>query len=169
LAGESLGELTARVALPEEWRFVLIRGCEAQGLAGERESDAFASLPAVPNAVTAELRRIANEDMLPAVVAGDCDAFGEAVFRFGQLAGECFSVAQGGTFASPIAARLIAAMRDRGVRGVGQSSWGPTVFAITPDAAAAESLVEWLNRDAAPDAIITVSSPNNCGAQITLS
>jgi beta-ribofuranosylaminobenzene 5'-phosphate synthase len=169
LPSETLGKLAARVAIPEAWRVVLARAKDTRGLAGEREVDAFASLPPVPTHVSTELMRIVESDILPAVDASDCDAFGEAVFKFGRKAGECFAAVQGGPYASAETARLIASIRDRGVRGVGQSSWGPTVFAIVPNDAEATSLTEWLARDAPVRTLATISAPNNHGAQITLS
>ena len=42
-----------------------------------------------------------NDEMLPAVERRDCAAFGDAVYRFGRLAGECFAAVQGGPFATP--------------------------------------------------------------------
>jgi beta-RFAP synthase len=169
LPGEALGKLAARVKIPDAWRFVLARNAVTRGLAGDREIDAFASLPAVPLPVSTELWRIVESDMLPAAETGDCDAFGEAVFQFGKKAGECFAGVQGGPFASSGTAQLVDVIRDRGVRGVGQSSWGPTVFAILPNELQATSLVQWLTRDSAVRAAATISAPNNHGAQITLS
>jgi predicted sugar kinase len=48
---------------------------------------------------------------------------------------------QGGEYASAEIADLIADVRACGVRGVGQSSWGPTVFAVVGDSDTALSLV----------------------------
>ena len=118
--------------------------------------------------VTRELWRITNEHMLPAVGCADCDAFGEAVFRFGTLAGECFAGAQGGVFASPQIAALVAAIRQFGIAGVGQSSWGPTVFAIVDDEIAAQRLSSWLQvQEYGRDCEIAIAKPNNFGATIT--
>ena len=50
--------------------------------------------------------------MLPALDRADCAAFGEAVYRFGRLAGECFAAVQGGPFANREIGRLIDAIRD---------------------------------------------------------
>jgi beta-RFAP synthase len=167
--GEPLGQLHRRVEIPEEWRFVLIRAEAACGLAGGREADAFARLPPVPIEVANELWRIVESDMLPAIERLDCSAFGKAVYQFGRLAGECFAPVQGGPFATPGTAQLIEAIREQGVNGVGQSSWGPTVFAITRDEAQAEGLVQWLKETRRVSGDIQISAPNNRGAQITLS
>ena len=96
----------------------------------------------MPDEVTQRLWQITEDEMLPAVDRADCAAFGDAVYRFGRLAGECFAAVQGGPFASREIGRLIDAIRDYGVRGVGQSSWGPTVFAICSSPSDAEALVQ---------------------------
>jgi len=159
--------LKQRVALPAAWRFVLVRPANERGLAGASEADAFARLPAVPENVTQVLWRITEEEMLPSIERADCAAFGEAVYRYGRLAGECFAAVQGGPFASAEIARLVEAIRSRDIAGVGQSSWGPTVFAACASEAEAQSLAACL-RDAA-DGIqrqITIARPNNRGAVI---
>ncbi len=167
--GEEIGQLERRISLPAEWRFVLARSrTGGPGLMGQREKDAFSQLPPVPKTVTEQLWRIANDEMLPAIEQSDCNAFGDAVYRFGRLAGECFATVQGGPFASPATAELVAAIRNMGVPGVGQSSWGPTVFAITPNEAKAHELVARLRAEStlvADD--ITIARPNNVGAQVS--
>jgi predicted sugar kinase len=121
----------------------------------------------VPDDVTRELWRITEVEMLPAIESSDCGAFGDAVYRFGRLAGECFSAVQGGPFADHETARLVEALREHGVNGVGQSSWGPTVFAITADDAQARSLATWLRQSFRPaDLEISIAVPNNRGAAI---
>jgi beta-RFAP synthase len=159
--------LSNRVALPSAWRFVLVRPNEIRGLAGDREAEAFARLPAVPDRVTDTLWQITNQVMLPAVKKADCRAFGEAVYRFGHLAGECFAAVQGGPFANVRVANLVAAIRGFGVTGVGQSSWGPTVFAVTANEDEADRIRKWLQTNAiARDCEISVAAPNNQGALI---
>lgn len=166
-SSEEIGKLARRVALPAAWRFVLVLPKQTQGLAGEHEAEAFAQLPPVPVDVTRELLLLANEQMLPAVVERDCTAFGEAVYRFGRLAGECFSAAQGGPFASPQIADWVESIRKFGIAGVGQSSWGPTVFAVVANEAEADRLAHWLrSRDAKNQCEVTIAQPNNSGVVI---
>lgn len=163
-----VGELVGRVPLPEEWRFVLIRPKDGKGLAGECETRAFAGLPAVPRSMTQRLWEITNERILPAVRDANCAKFGNAVYEFGRLAGECFAAAQGGPFANSRIERWVAAIRDYGVQGVGQSSWGPTVFAIVENDAKALQLVEWLrSTDDFATVETEISHPSTCGAVIT--
>ena len=42
--------------------------------------------------------------------------------------GACFASAQGGVFASPQASMIVNELRRLGFVGVGQSSWGPTLY-----------------------------------------
>jgi predicted sugar kinase len=143
---------------------------ELAGLAGDDESRAFDRLPPVPGQVTDELWRITHEEMLPALQRADCGAFGESVYQFGRLAGECFAAVQGGPFADVATERLVEYIRDFGIPGVGQSSWGPTIYTITSGDDAASNLVACLK--SRPDADcyeISIARPDNTGATIDVS
>ncbi len=144
---EAIGELASRVALPESWRVLQICPLDRAGLSGESERKAFGQLPAVPRDVTQRLRKWVEEDLLPAARQGDLDAFGEAVYQYGVQAGCCFAAEQGGVFVSSQLADWSAALRRRGILGVGQSSWGPTLFAFLPDVETASETVAWFRRD----------------------
>jgi beta-RFAP synthase len=134
------GTLVARIELPDAWRCVLVIPQAEQGLWGGGETAAFESLPAVRPDVTAELCREALLSLGPSARDGDFDEFSESVFRFNHLAGQCYAPVQPGPYAEPFARRWVERLRDWKVRGVGQSSWGPTVFAFTASAADAENL-----------------------------
>ncbi|HLU49595.1 MAG TPA: hypothetical protein VK116_15965, partial [Planctomycetota bacterium] len=54
---------------------------------------------------------------------------GEAAWEFGRESGAAFERAQGGVFSSPRVGAIVDALRAEGIRGVGQSSWGPAVWA----------------------------------------
>jgi beta-RFAP synthase len=163
----SADRLKRRLELPADWRIVLVRAEHRRGLAGAHEADAFARLPPVPEHITRELWQITEQEMLPAVERSDCDAFGDAVYRFGCLAGECFASIQGGPFADAAIAGLVERIRNYGIRGVGQSSWGPTVFAVCPSQTEAKLLIDRLCESVDPTKHeITIANPNNVGAVI---
>jgi predicted sugar kinase len=93
--------------------------------------------------------------------------FGEAIFRFGRLAGECFAAVQRGPFASVEIERVVDSIREFGVPGAGQSSWGPTVFAVADGDQQARQLVDWIQRrSAAVEYEIVIAMPNNRGAMV---
>lgn len=166
-AADTLGRLERRVLVPDDWRIVLITIDDQRGISGERERDAFASLAPVPAATSARLRRIVAEEMLPGIEARDCLKFGAGLYRYGRMAGECFAAVQEGAFASREIAAHVAALRRFGIPGVGQSSWGPTVFAVVDRASEADRLVDWLcDRQRVPRHAITVTTANNCGARV---
>ncbi|MBX7166338.1 MAG: beta-ribofuranosylaminobenzene 5'-phosphate synthase [Pirellulales bacterium] len=163
--GETIAPLVEHATLPADWRIALILPHTSPGLSGEPERAAFADLPPVPAATTAELWHIANEELLPAVHTGDFACFATSVYRFGYLAGECFAKAQGGPYAGPVVAGLIERIRAAGFTGVGQSSWGPGVFVWLPDASAERAL-----REALPAPVqLRLTRPAPCGAAVELS
>jgi beta-RFAP synthase len=152
--GEGVSPLLAHVTLPEAWRVVLFTPPAAGGWHGDRERRAFAAAaPGEPDA----LLRLAESAIVPAALGGDLAAFGEAVYEFNRKAGEPFAAAQGGVYASRETAELIADVRAFGARGVGQSSWGPAVFALAGDADEAAALVRRF-RDRVPAFATRVSA-----------
>ncbi len=58
--GRALGKLALRVALPEEWRFILFCESEKRGLAGSNEVKAFERLKSTPDEITRTLWSITN-------------------------------------------------------------------------------------------------------------
>jgi beta-RFAP synthase len=158
-----------RWPIPSDWRFVVCRPTRnSQGLSGMIEQAAFARLPPVPAAVTDRLRLIGEAAMIPALRAADVAAFGDSVYEYGRLAGACFAKVQGGPFASSEIATIVEAIREFGVRGAGQSSWGPAVFAIVEDPARANELGHQLDaRFGAGNLKIDVAAASASGAKIT--
>lgn len=165
--GESLGPLVDHVPLPEEWRFLLIRAPGPVGQSGEKETGAFANLPPVPLCVTKRLDTLANEHLVSAARTAAFDAFSKSVYEYGRLAGECFTTCQGGPFASSTIEELVEMLRGWGVHGVGQSSWGPTVFALCRDNThAIEIQTRLLAMPAWKSCEVRTTAPCNVGAQI---
>jgi beta-ribofuranosylaminobenzene 5'-phosphate synthase len=149
LPHEVLSPLDARIHLPDTWRVVLIfpgagTARLRDGLSGTSEYRAFATLPAVPPETTRAMTRELRQHLVPAAASGDFERFAESVYRYGRRAGECFAPVQEGAYHSPLVESLVRELRREGVRGVGQSSWGPTLFALQPDQRRAEALAMWL-------------------------
>jgi beta-RFAP synthase len=143
--GESVSPLWHHVRLPEHWRVVLVLLPQARSWYGPHEQWAFTY--AVSGSV-ARLRHLAVEGIVPAAQEGDLQAFGEAVYDFNRLAGEPFRFCQGGIYASPWIEAWVSRLRQSGIRGVGQSSWGPTVFAIVGDEEMARHCLRRWHNDA---------------------
>lgn len=167
---DQLAPLVARLAFPESWHLILVLPPTTEGAAGlhgMREVEAFARLKAEPGQTDA-LCRLVLLGLLPALMERDMDAFGEALYEFNARAGEVFAPVQGGVYASPRVAELVAFLREQGIRGVGQSSWGPTVFAVAADEDHAQHLAVRLRRHfALQDEAVLVTPAANHGAIVT--
>jgi beta-RFAP synthase len=134
-SADELSPLVAHAAFPEDWRAVLVLPPRGVGLHGPGERAAFdrlAQLPP-PRRQTEALCRLVLLGLLPALAERDLTAFGEALYEFNARSGELFAPVQGGLYATPLVAETVAFVRGLGVRGVGQSSWGPAVFAVVED------------------------------------
>ncbi|MHB8955892.1 MAG: GHMP family kinase ATP-binding protein [Pirellulaceae bacterium] len=168
LPAERLSPLECRLEIPAAWRFVLVESPGRRSISGIDEQQAFAGLPPVSAAVRDELMEEVQRTMLPAVTAHDCAAFGESVFRYGRLAGTCFASVQDGPYNGPQIEQLVSDIRALGVSGVGQSSWGPTVFCVLESQDAAEELAgELPRRSSVKPLAIQITAPDNCGAIVT--
>jgi beta-RFAP synthase len=163
---DTLAPLVAHMAFPESWRVVLVLPAVVKGLHGPPEVQAFQHLLAAGQTltVTEALCRLVLLGMLPALAEADFPTFGEAVYDFNRRVGEVFAPVQGGTYAGAHAAELVAFVRHQGVRGVGQSSWGPTVFAVIEDEEKANNLVGQLRqRFVLSRAEVMISAAQNHG------
>jgi beta-RFAP synthase len=162
---EALAPLLIRSTFPDPWRVVLVVPPGGSGLHGPDEHQAFEQLAAARGTEwqsvlprTDALCRLVLLGMLPALAEGDPDAFGEAVHEFNARAGEAFAPVQGGIYAGPLVAEVVAFVRRQGVRGVGQSSWGPAVFAVVADEERGVDLARRLGDRFALQALVTRAS-----------
>jgi beta-ribofuranosylaminobenzene 5'-phosphate synthase len=163
---DEVAPLAARIALPKEWRVLLLLPRKEQGIAGDSEERAFACLPAIPASTTNELRDLALDEIVPAAKAANLPEFAAAVSRFNRLSGDCFSTVQGGPYSSASAARWIERLAILGAPA-GQSSWGPTLFAFAQHESHAQQLADAIRRDADADGWrIRIARPLNSGARI---
>ncbi len=165
--GERLAPIKERILLPPQWRFLLIRPQSSEGLSGQEERDAFRALPSVPEPVTQRLWSIVQERLAPAARGGDFAEFSESLYEFGHEAGLCFAARQGGAYASALLERWVTGLRRHGVAGVGQSSWGPTLFALFPNHDAAATLAQDLQKLLGAEPLEwRIAAPNRVGARI---
>ncbi|MDH3526797.1 MAG: GHMP kinase [Gammaproteobacteria bacterium] len=115
---------------PEAWRLLLIFDQRGPGIHGAQEVSAFQTLPPFPAQDAADLCRLVLMQVLPALAEGDCERFGQGIGRLQEVVGDHFAPAQSGRFASPEVAEVLAWLKAQEISGIGQSSWGPTGFAI---------------------------------------
>ncbi len=127
---------------PPDWRFVVVVPEIEQGLSGEEEDQAFFEMPRPSAAHACQIARLLVMKMLPALVEGDIVPFGEALTEIQRRVGDSFAPVQGGRYANPMSARLIDYLLEQGALAAGQSSWGPTVYGLADNEAAASALEE---------------------------
>ncbi|MEX2174864.1 MAG: hypothetical protein WD872_10910 [Pirellulaceae bacterium] len=171
LPGEPISPLDCRLDLPAPWRFVLVRPLVLAGLAGDEEASAIDSLPAIPGDATLRMIDLVRDHLVPAAATGQFDPFAESLRRYGELSGQCFAARQGGTYNGPILTRWVRRIQELGAVGVGQSSWGPTLFVVQPNEAAAQALAQKLQAEPTSNSEeleIVVTPPANRGATITV-
>lgn len=163
--------MVARLAFPETWSILVVQAPGLHGLHGADETRAFARLPPFVERVTERLCRIVLLDLIPAVVERDLPAMGAALMEIQAHVGAVFAPAQGGTYASPTGRAIVEALARAGFVGIGQSSWGPTLYAFTDQSP--EDIVEpveQLSRRFAIDpARILVTRADNQGATVRVS
>jgi beta-RFAP synthase len=132
--------LIARMAIPDDWRFILVFDARGQGLHGEQELQAFGALPPFPAQEAARLCYLLLMQGLPALAEHDIERFGAVVTQLQQSVGTHFARAQGGVFTSSEVAAAIDWLSGQGAVALGQTSWGPTGFCAIAGIERAESL-----------------------------
>ena len=136
--------LLSRIAFPDAWRVLVVQDDRHRGLSGAQEKQAIATLPPLPQAQSADICHQVLMRVLPGAASAEFAPFAAGINRIQQLLGAHFAPAQGGSaYTSAAVGRLMQWVADTQPNvGTGQSSWGPTGFAILPSQAAAEALVK---------------------------
>jgi beta-RFAP synthase len=128
---EGIPPLIARLNLPSTWRTLVVLPPGPSGRHGPAERAAFKNLPAFPASLTDRLCRLVLLGILPAAAEGDLNQFGSALESLQNQVGSLFAPVQGGIHATPLADSIVAHLRSIDLHGVGQSSWGPALYAFS--------------------------------------
>jgi len=135
----------AHMDFPPLWRILLVFDQQSQGVHGQQEIRAFGELPEFPAAQAAHIARLVLMQALPAVAEQDLQSFGRAVSELQRIVGDHFSPAQGGgRYSSADVADAMSWLESQGVYCTGQSSWGPTGFAVVESEERARQLISEL-------------------------
>lgn len=132
--------------LPEDWCFVVVSPAGETGLSGRGEEKIFRTLPRMGEAIVGRISRLTLMKVLPGILTDDIRSFGEGVTEIQRLIGGFFARYQGGVYATPTGRRVAEFALREGAHGVGQSSWGPTVYAIVRGQDAAAALADEIRR-----------------------
>jgi beta-ribofuranosylaminobenzene 5'-phosphate synthase len=134
----------ARAKFPVAWRIILIYDREDSGKHGAQEAEAFRTLPEFPADVAAMMCRHVLMQALPALAEHDLASFGAAIHELQAHTGDYFAPIQSGRYASPRVSEVLNWLGNQGVACYGQSSWGPTGFALVASQNEAENLMQKL-------------------------
>lgn len=136
--------IIVRRDFPDDWWFIIVIPEIKPGLSGEKEDQAFREMPRPSAAHAGQIARLLVMKMLPALEEDDIVPFGEALTEIQQLVGDSFAPVQGGRYANAVSSQLVGYLLEQGALGAGQSSWGPTVYALVRGEEAAVALEESL-------------------------
>jgi len=128
--GDGVGPLIARLPFPPQWRCVVAVPENASAISGADEEAALAALPPPPDRDVERVAHLVLMALLPALADGDLATFGRALTAIQTITGRWFAPVQGGAFAPGPGEEILRRMTESGAAGVGQSSWGPTVYGI---------------------------------------
>ena len=171
LNNESLSPLDFRTDFPEQWPILVVRlnsDVKGSGLSGESETNAFQELPLVSNSQRENMVNIVRDRMIPGVLQTDYELFGEAVYEFGYQSGMMFESVQGGPYNGKKIENLIHQIRNMDILAVGQSSWGPSVFAIAQNKDSANAAMEKLQELYQDRILIDFTKADNHGVKTNI-
>jgi beta-RFAP synthase len=146
--------LLSRIAFPAAWRVIVVQDDRHRGLSGPQEKQAIATLPPLPQSLSADICHQVLMRVLPGAAGGEFALFAAGINRVQQLLGDHFAPAQGGAYTSAAVGRIVQAIDGA---AIGQSSWGPTGFAILPSQASADAAVQALRAAHALEPGLTLS------------
>jgi beta-RFAP synthase len=133
--------IVVQMPFPAEWRMVLIFDHACRGLHGAAEKEAFRVLPPYRAGLADRLSRLVLMRALPALAERDIDMFGAAINELQHCVGDYFAPAQGGRYTSALVSSVAEHLAGLGAACIGQSSWGPTGFALAASEAEANAMV----------------------------
>ncbi len=161
----------SHLKVPDHWRFVLIFDDGTEGMNGVPERRAFSTLPPLDEETTGLLCRVTLMQALPAIAEDDSQQFGAAITMIQNIVGDYFSQVQGGRYTSPFLKPILKQLEALGSTGYGQSSWGPTGFALFPNETSAFLALKQLRADWASESRLNFKLCQACNhpAQVSVS
>ena len=119
--------IIARYDFPRDWKIILVIPNVERGVSGIKEVDAFQNYCPIPLNEVEKLSHLLLMKLMPAVIESDLDSFGSAINKIQDIG---FKKVEN-KLQNPFISQLMENLRIAGAAGVGMSSFGPTVYAIT--------------------------------------
>jgi len=160
-ASTDFPKLLLRLRFPEKWNIVIVIP-PGRGPGEVEEHRLFSYSSARPDLVHYAHYVVLNR-LIPAVQDENFEEFTSALEDLQVTVGKMFSLAQGGIF-SLTSQVYIEKLKALGARGVGQSSWGPTVYGFTESRKEAEKICLEIEKEHTARCIVTKA--DNEGAKV---
>lgn len=156
-----------RIAIPEAWRFVLVRPMSAQGLCGDQERSFFNQRAIMSQSLVESLVRQIEDCLVPSIQNDRFERFSVSLEDYGDAVGRFYAAEQGDIFAHPVIRKLVAMLRAAGIYGAAQSSWGPGISIPASSIEHAQSIVDRIPPELDGTQLrVDVAEPLNTGASL---
>lgn len=119
--------IIARYNFPEDWNIIMAIPHVKRKVFGNGEVNIFQKYCPIPLGEVQELSHLILMSMMPAVIEEDLSSFGEAVNNIQNIGFKKIEL----KLQNPFIKQLMEKLKDAGAAGVGMSSFGPTVYAVT--------------------------------------
>jgi beta-RFAP synthase len=118
-------------SIPEDWYFIIIIPSLAkEKMAGKKEIETFKKIEKMDIKISAENSHHLLLGMLPALKEKDIIKFSKHLNIIEDNVADYFSEIQSGKYTSSYAQEIIDFLESNQVLGRGQSSWGPSLYAL---------------------------------------
>lgn len=151
----------ARYDFPKDWKILLAIPHFEDRVSGKKEVNIFQEFCPIPLEEVEKLSHLILMKMMPAVVQGDLDAFGEVLNSIQSVG---FKKVENQLQHSFIG-EVIESLRSAGAAGAGMSSFGPTVYGVT-DTNSKELIRAAEDAMGSRDGEIILTQAQNHGAEI---
>lgn len=156
---------TESLRLPPDWLVVLCCSWNSGDVHGQLEDQLIDRAAARANPARQRMLDL-SQAALTAAAADDFGSFTQFLDEYMELASRLFAHVQSGRYRDAVIAQRVEQLKAAGLCGVGQSSWGPTVFGFAPNEHRAQDAADQLARtlDTSLSRII-IARPKASGAQ----
>ena len=159
-----------RQPFPEDWEFIIAIPKTEGKIYGPEEKEAFKRIIPAPAGISADICRLLQVKLLPALIEKNIEEFGHSLTDIDRKVGLFFKDIQDGIYGERVSKQLVEFLLDNDFHGAGQSSWGPSVYTLAESKEVKEkesALREFMEKNGISGEIITTKA-NNTGASIDI-
>jgi beta-ribofuranosylaminobenzene 5'-phosphate synthase len=167
-----LPQLITRISVPRNWRFIVLIPKNIKGLHGRREEEILSKPKKIPAMTQYRIYKILLLKLIPSILRNEPESFGKALTEIQELTGKYFARYQGGIYCCREAEIIANILTRHEVYGVGQSSWGPTIYGLIDTSRNTGKLLREIIRDVENNGVSLgkafIAKPKNKGAIVSI-